>query len=177
MEKRYQFNDKELLIRPVLINDLPAILNIYNHFVVNSNYTMDTESKTMTDMIAWHESHQERFPAFVGIVSNTIIGYSSLSKWAERKGYHPSCEASLYLSPVDLAQGLGDVFMQHLDEVAKKNNFTTILSFMTSTNKLAKNLARRNGYIYIGMMQRVAEKFGRFVDITMYQKFLDSNGV
>lgn len=177
MEKEYQLGERELLIRPVAVDDLPQILDIYNHFVVSSNYTMDTESKTLADMFSWYESHQGRFPAFVGTVSDKIIGYSSLSKWAERKGYYPSCEASLYLSPIDLAQGLGDVFMRHLEEVALSNNFTTILSFMTSTNKLAKNLARRNGYVYIGVMQRVAEKFDRFVDIAMYQKFLDVKGV
>ena len=173
MQVKYQLDQRELLIRPVMREDLPLILHVYNHFVIHSNYTMDTDPKTRDDMLAWYDMHQGRFPAYVGFVSGELVGYSSLSQWAERKGYYQSCEAPLYLSPIELAQGCGDAFMNHLHQVARDNQFTTILSFMTATNKLAKNLVKRNGYIYIGVMCDVAKKFDRNIDVAMYQYFLD----
>lgn len=124
-------------------------------------------------MVSWLESHTSRFPAFVGIVNGKIIGVASLSKWAERKGYYPSCEASIYLSQDREAQGYGDTLLQYLIKSAKKSGFTTIISFVTSINKLARNLARRNNFTFIGTMKQVGCKFNRIIDLDIYQIILN----
>lgn len=158
-----------LTIRPAAIDDLEAIRSIYNHSITTSTFTMDMEEKSYDDMVNWLNSHTGRFPAYVGIVNDQIIGLASLSKWAERKGYYPSCEASIYLSPDMLAQGHGDQLLSFLIDQAKDRDFSTIISFMTSTNKLAKNLVKRNKFQFVGTMNNVGYKFNRVIDLDIYQ--------
>lgn len=162
-------NTHGLTIRPASIDDLEVIRSIYNHSVKTSIFTMDLEEKSYDDMLSWLNSHTDRFPAYVGVINDQIIGIASLSKWAERKGYYPSCEASIYLSPDELAQGHGDHLLGWLIEQASVRDFSTIISFMTSTNKLAKNLVRRNNFQFVGTMNKVGYKFNRVIDLDIYQ--------
>lgn len=159
----------DLTIRPASIEDLEAIQSIYNHSVVTSVFTMDLEEKSYDDMLGWFNSHTGRFPAYVGVIKDKIIGIASLSKWAERKGYYPSCEASIYLSQDELAQGKGDQLLSWLIEQARDRDFSTIISFMTSTNKLAKNLVSRNQFQFIGRMDNVGYKHNRVISLDIYQ--------
>jgi L-amino acid N-acyltransferase len=159
-------------IRLACKDDLEAIRSIYNHAVTTSVFTMDLDERTPADMENWLASHTERFPACVGVIDGKIIGVGSLSKWAERKGYYPSCEASIYLSPSEIAQGFGDAMLAWLVESALRNDFTTMISFMTATNKLAKNLVLRNGFTYVGVMKQVGYKFNRAIDLAIYQLML-----
>jgi len=158
-----------LTIRPAMTEDLDEIQKIYNHFVRTSVYTMDLEEKSYADMVEWLDSHSERFPIYVGIRDDKVIGIVSLSKWAERKGFYPSCEISIYLSPCRKAQGYGNNLLQYMIQIAKKNKFTTIVSFITSTNKLAKNLAIKNNFIFVGTIKQVGFKFNRSIDLDIYQ--------
>ena len=138
-----------LIIRLALNSDLDEIRDIYNHFVRTSIYTMDLDEKSQEEMKAWLASHTGRFPAYVATINNKIIGIASLSKWAERRGYYPSCEASIYLSPDIESQGQGDVLLRCLIDTAKENDFSCIISFMTSINKLARGLCKNNFYKYL----------------------------
>lgn len=172
-EQTKQTDQNELTIRPINMGDLPSIKQIYNHSVKTSIFTLDLEEKDDEAMLKWYQSHTERYPACVAIVNDTIVGFASLSKWAERKGYFPSCEASIYLSPIEIAQGYGDHLMQWLLDRALAHSFSTVLSFMTSTNKLAKNLVTRHGFRYIGTMEKVGFKHDKYVDISMYQRIFN----
>ncbi len=169
MLKARKINSENLIIRPATPNDLEDIREIYNHAVRTSIFTMDLEEKTIQDMINWLNSHTDRFPAYVAVLDSMIIGLATLSKWAERKGYYPSCEASIYLSPDPRAQGHGDNLLEYLIKSAKERDFSTIISFMTSTNKLAKNLVRRNNFTFIGTMKNVGYKFTSPIDLDIYQ--------
>jgi len=163
----------DIKIRHVEKQDLKEIMDIYNHSVKTSVFTLDLEEKTYDDMLIWYEQHTDRYPACVGLIGNNIVGFGSLSKWAERKGYFPSCEASIYLSFKDMAQGYGDNILSWLVSQARTLEFTTIISFMTSTNKLAKNLVRRNSFNFIGNLSKVGVKFDKIIDISIYQLMLN----
>lgn len=159
----------QLIIQPVSIDDLEEVRKIYNHAVVNSIFTMDLEERTHEEMVSWFKSHIGRYPACVAKINNKMIGIGSLSKWAERKGFYPSCEGSIYLSPEEMAQGHGDAILKWLVSRAIENNFSTIISFMTDKNKLAKNLVKRNGFDYVGVMKKVGYKFDQWIDMAIYQ--------
>lgn len=163
-----------LVIRPACCDDLEAIRIIYNHYIITSVCTMDTEEKSHEEMLSWLESHTPRFPAVVGILNGKIVGIASLSRWADRKGYYPSCEISIYLSPDREAQGHGQTLLQYLIKNARESGFKTIISFVTSINKLARNLARKNNFTFIGTMRQVGCKFNRVIDLDVYQIILSS---
>ncbi len=158
-----------LLIRLVNENDLESICAIYNYFIKKSLYTMDTKEKSIQDMLDWYQAHIGRYPAIVGIVDNKIIGVAYLSKWAERPGYDQSCEISIYLSPERAAQGYGLPLLNHLITYANTNRFTTIVAFITSTNKLAIRLSKLIGFKYVGTLNKIGIKNGNKIDLDIYQ--------
>lgn len=164
----------KIIIRPVQIGDLEEIRNIYNHAVRTSVATLDLEERTYEDMLSWFRSHTGRYVACVGISNSSIIGFGSLSKWAERQGYSISSEVSIYLSKEYVGLGYGNDLLTWLIKQAQKNGFTTIICFMTSTNKRSEELFRRNKFSLVGNLCRIGSKFDKLIDISIYQLMIDS---
>ena len=52
-------------IRPATVHDLAAINDIYNHFVLRSTCTYQTEPETMDGRRQWFEGHGPKHPIIV----------------------------------------------------------------------------------------------------------------
>ena len=87
----------EFTIRPAVIEDLPAITEIYNEAILTTDATFDTEPKTVDEQISWFESHDFRNPILVAEIYNVVTGWVSLSKWSDRYAYTDTVEISFHL--------------------------------------------------------------------------------
>jgi L-amino acid N-acyltransferase YncA len=161
------------VIRPVTRADLAAVREIYNHAVVNTDATMDTEPKTAADFDNWFVEHQERFCAGVlELTDGTVAGYASLSPFARRGGYWPMAEASFYVAPDRQRQGAGVRLSSWLAEEAVQRGFGTMLALVTSTNTGSIKVLERTGYKHMGRIVQAGHKLDRFIDIDIYQRFV-----
>ena len=65
-------------LRDATPDDLPAINDIYNHYVLHSTCTYQLEPETLEDRRRWFEAHGDRYPVVVAEIDGRIVGWGSI---------------------------------------------------------------------------------------------------
>ena len=67
----------EPIIRHAVQDDLPALLAIYNHYIVHTPVTFDVEPRTLAQRQAWFETFAPtgRYQCFVAARDGQAIGW------------------------------------------------------------------------------------------------------
>jgi phosphinothricin acetyltransferase len=156
---------------------VPAIVDIYNHEVVHATSTFDTEPVTTDGRLAWLEAHDPaRYPVIVAERLNEIVGFASLSPWSERCAYARAAEVSVYVHREHRGSGAGRALLAELITRARAAGLGVLLARICSEGQASLGLHRSLGFQPIGTMRRVGEKFGRILDIELYDLHLDQAG-
>ena len=87
--------------------DLPRILEIYNHEVLVSTATYDTVPRTPAEHRKWFSLHGTDHPVLVADAGSAIAGWASLSPWSDRAAYAKAVEVSVYVAEEYRRQGVG----------------------------------------------------------------------
>lgn len=163
-----------MVLRPAEPCDLPAIAAIYDREVVGSTVTMDTVLRTPDEYRAWLDAHSpERHPVFVAERDGAVVGWASLTAFSPRRGYDRCAEVSVYVHADHRAQGVGRVLLGHLVAVAPSCGVFHLLARIESTGAASLALHTACGFVRVGTLHRVAEKFGRVLDVVLMEQVLD----
>lgn len=144
-------------IRNATIEDLPAIVAIYNSTVPSRMVTADTEPVSVASREKWfHEHSPERRPLWVAEEQGQVLGWISLSSFYGRPAYNGTCEVSLYLAPDQRRKGLGTKLLQHCIDFAPAVGVLTLLGFIFGHNEPSLELFKKFGFERWGHFPRVA---------------------
>jgi phosphinothricin acetyltransferase len=154
-------------------HDLPAIVEIYNWAILNTSATFDTEIKTNSEQTPWFEKFNETYPLFVFKESNLIKGWASLSPVSDRLAYEGSGEIAIYIAPDFQKKGIGKALLSRLIEHGKEYQFRTLISKISCEALASIHLHQKLGFIETGTLKKVGKKFGKVLDVHLYQHFLD----
>ena len=163
-----------MIIRKAEEKDLEELLAIYNYEVQNGNATFDIEPKTLEEWHLWFQRHSTVLhPLFVAETGLHIGGYVSLPPYREKEAYKNTAELSLYIAPSYRRQGIANQLMDYIIQAAKKENqIHTIISVITSSNRISIHLHEKYGFHYCGTIREVGLKNGAYLDIDNYQLLL-----
>ena len=158
-------------VRPATHADLPGILSIYNEAVLNTTASYDYEPRTLEHRVAWFEAHEkQRLPIFVAVDSESrVVGWSSLSRYHDRKGYQFTVENSVYVAAPLRGQGIGKLLLAPLIESATTLGLRAIIAAIDAENAASIRLHERFGFLEVGCFKQVGFKFGRWLDLDFYQ--------
>src|SRR5829696_977446 len=117
-----------MLIRPATPDDLAAINEIYNHYVLHSTCTYQTEPETMDARHAWFAHHAEKHPVTVGVENGAVVGWGSLSRFHARAAYARSVENSVYVHHEHHRKGIGRALLGNLIARASALGHHTIIA-------------------------------------------------
>lgn len=159
----------QLLLRPATEADVPAITEIYNDAIANTTATFDTEPKTVADRLEWLRSHGPRHPIIVAEREGKVVGWSSLSEWSDRCAYNDTGETSFYVAPGHRGQGIGRRLKQAILDEARRLKYHTIIARVAGESSASIHLNEAFGFVNVGTMKEVGRKFGRLIDVRMYQ--------
>ena len=160
-------------IRPAELSDLDEITAIYNEAILTTTATFDLEPKTREERLEWFESHDERFPILVAEVEGRVAGWTSLSRWRPRRAYDRSAETSFYVKEEYRGQGIGRQLKQAMIEEARRLGFHTLIAGVAQGSEASLHLNESFGFEVVGTFREVGNKFGKMLDVTYLQKFLD----
>ena len=155
--------------------DLPAINDIYNHYVLYSTCTYQTEPETIAARTAWFAAHGERYPVIVGEQDGAVVGWGSLSKFKDRAAYQPSVEGSVYIRHDRLGHGFGRVILVDLIERARALGYHTFIGGACSSQEASIRLQESLGFRRVGQFREVGLKFGRRLDVVYLQLMLQTS--
>jgi len=144
-------------IRDATIEDLPAIVAIYNSTVPTRMVTADTEPVSVASRQGWFADHSPGHrPLWVGEQDGEIVGWLSYSSFYGRPAYAGTCEVSVYLAPEHRGRGLGTRLLLRCIEHAPQLGVTTLLGFIFGHNELSLRLFEKMGFRHWGRLPRVA---------------------
>jgi L-amino acid N-acyltransferase len=160
------------MIRQATTVDLPAITAIYNHAIVYGIATFDTEPKNIEDREQWFNEHGERYPILVMLEQDEVIGWASLTKWSNKAAYDLSAEISIYFTPEHQGKGYGNQLLKAILEAGKTAGLHTIIARITEGNQASIHLHHKYGFVSVGTLKEVGNKFNRFIDVHLMQLML-----
>jgi len=160
----------EVIIRPVVQDDLPALLAIYNHYVVNTPVTFDIEPRTLAQRQMWLDTFAPtgRYRCFVAEQDGKAIGWACSGKFKEKAAYDTSLETSIYLAPGEQGKGLGRRLYHTLFDALASEDVHSAFGGVTQPNEASVGLHLAMGFSHVGTYREVGRKFGRFWDVAWY---------
>ena len=161
-----------LVLRDATVADVPAISAIYNHYVLHSTSTYQTEAETESDRAAWLASHVGRYAVVVAELDGRVVGWASLSRYKERAAYEPTVEDSVYVDESFHGRGIGRALLEHLIDRAGRLGHHSILAVVSSDQPASIALHERCGFERVAHLREVGRKFERWLDVIFLQRML-----
>jgi L-amino acid N-acyltransferase YncA len=160
-------------IRRARTADAAAIAEIYNEAIATTTATFDTEPKTVEERVSWLQSHDQRHPILVAEVDGAVAGWASLTQWSDRTAYNDTAETSFYVHSSRRGRGVGRKLQEALLDEAKRLGFHTLIARITEGSGESLHLHESTGFVRVGTMKQVGRKFGRLLDVHIFQKMLE----
>ncbi len=163
----------EVQIRKAVLNDIPNILEIVNHYIAHDTCIYDVEPRSLEFQITWFENQISLGnPVFVAVENSQLLGFASYSQFRPKVGYKFSMEHSVYLHPSEKGRGVGKLLMLALIDNAKEQNIHTLIGGIDATNLNSIEFHKKLGFELVGRMNEVGFKFGKWLDLVWMQKTL-----
>ena len=161
-----------ITIRPATVSDLTAINDIYNHYVLHSTCTYQTEPCTTEERAAWFAAHGPKHPVIVAEQGGRVIGWASLSKFHQRRAYENTVEDSVYLHHETRGKGLGTLLLTELLARARATGHHTMIGGISADQAASIALHVKLGFTEAARLREVGFKFGRWLDVVWMQRML-----
>ena len=159
-------------IRPAQTGDIPALTEIYNHYVRETSITFDIEPKSIAERTEWfgHYLLNTRHQLWVAELDKNVVGYASSSKFREKDAYQTSVETTIYLSPDANGLGLGTQLYEALFAALQDQDVHQAFAGITLPNEPSQALHRKFGFQTIGTFSQVGRKFDQYWDVEWLQR-------
>jgi len=164
-----------IAIRPAVADDLPALLDIYNHYILHTPVTFDIEPRTLEQRQEWFAqfSSTGRYRCLTAADGETPLGWACSARFKEKKAYETTIETSIYLSPVATGHGLGRRLYETLFEALRGEDIHRVFAGVTVPNDASVALHKAMGFKPVGTYTEVGRKFGRFWDTALFMRGLN----
>ena len=161
-----------VILRAATLDDLAAVNDIYNHYVLTSICTAQTEPELMESRRAWFEDHDAAHPITVAERDGVVIGWASVSRYHKREGYRRTVESSVYVRHDCHRLGIGRALLVDLLSRARAIGHHTIIATIAADQAASLSLHEKLGFQTVGRLSEVEFKFGRFMDVVFMQRML-----
>lgn len=154
------------MIRNAQQSDLPALVDIYNHYVRETPITFDLEETTVEARRAWFEqfSAQGRHQLMVDDEDGQITGYAHSTAFRPKPAYRRSVETTVYLDPAHMGKGRGSALLGALIDQLRTAGAHRAYAIITLPNEASIRLHEKFGYAPLMALSEVGHKFGRYWD-------------
>ncbi|MGY0197169.1 N-acetyltransferase family protein [Leptothrix sp. BB-4] len=153
-----------------------AILAILNDAIVNSTALYDYRPRTMANMVTWFDvKRQGGFPV-IGVedAAGVLLAFGSYGTFRAFPAFKYTVEHSVYVHTDHRGRGLGGTVMRALIEAARARDVHAMVGAIDASNAGSIALHERLGFRLIGTLPQVGFKFGRWLDLALYQLLLET---
>ena len=153
--------------------DLNRLVEIYNHYVLETHITFDTEPFAVAERIQWFNQFAEtgRYRLLVAEMDTGIVGYASSTYFKPRAAYNTSVETTIYMDPKHLGQGVGGLLYGTLvDQLIAEESVHRAYAGIALPNDGSVALHRKLGFRHVGSYHEVGFKFDKFWDVDWFEK-------
>ncbi|MEV0776690.1 N-acetyltransferase family protein [Streptomyces sp. NPDC050433] len=167
----------EVQVRSGTEDDLAALTDIYNHYILETPITFDTATFTPEQRRPWLRSYREDGPHRLKVAqdvrSDLILGYATSSPFRPKPAYSTSVEVTVYCVPEAAGRGIGTLLYEELFKALEGEDVHRAYAGIAQPNAGSERLHERFGFRHIGTYGEVGRKFGRYWDVAWYEKKLN----
>lgn len=162
-----------IMVRRAIIEDVPAITEIFNQGIEDGVATLETRTQKESDILSWMENRDPRYMILVAEdETGKVCGYVSLNKFNFKSAYTGVADLSIYIGKNCRGQGIGQILLDKLAEEAKKEGFYKLVLNVISKNTKALKFYEKLGYSLVGVYKDQGMLKGEWVDAIIMEKFL-----
>ena len=162
----------KFIIRSAKEQDVDAINDIYNYYVLTSTCTFHLDPVAHEERLAWLREHNDRYAVTVAIKEGKLVGWASLSPHRTRPAYAGTVESSVYIDKDNHRQGIGRMLMVDLMGRAKNAGFHTLVAGAEASQIGSLLLHESLGFERIARYKEVGYKFDQWLDTVFLQIML-----
>lgn len=164
-------------IRYAQAEDLPALTEIFNYYVLNGHISFDTEPQTPEQRLAWFMQYREQGPYRLWVAESPesdmrIQGCAYSSAYRAHPAFAATIETSIYLHPQATGQGLGTALYERLFSELASEDLHLAVAGIALPNQASIRLHKRLGFTEVGIFDEYACKHGRYISSIWLQKRL-----
>ncbi|MFI6735540.1 GNAT family N-acetyltransferase [Nonomuraea sp. NPDC050451] len=158
-------------IRALVEADLPAVADIYAHYVIDGVATFD---ETPLGLDQWRAKADgiagAGLPFLVAEVDGAVAGYAYVSQYRPKPAYRHTVEDTIYLAPGFTGRGLGKLLLGELIEKTGETSARQMIAVIAdSGNPSSARLHKAFGFEEAGRLRAVGFKHGRWIDTVLLQ--------
>ena len=169
-----------MIIRDALMSDVPAITDLYNAFIPTQTIAWTETEQSRAERAAWFEQQRrEGFPVLVAETDGEVVGFASYDHFRGEgrwPGYGYTVEHTIHVRESDWGQGVGRGLVEGLVERARGAGMHVLVAAIDGENEASIRFHEKLGFMEVARMGEVGHKFGRWLDLVLMQRRLDSRG-
>lgn len=171
---------EDVEIRVATVDDAQAILDVYKYYILNTAITFECSVPSIEDFRKRVEKTLEKYPYYVAICDNKIVGYAYASDFGTREAYRFCAELSIYLDKDYEHKGIGKHLYQKLvgalKECGIKNIYARIAVPVEKEDEYldfnSVNYHKHLGFEQVGKFTQCGYKFNRWYNIVVLEKII-----
>jgi L-amino acid N-acyltransferase YncA len=154
----------------------PEILAILNEAIENSVALWDYKPRTLEMMDAWFDAKERGAFPVVGLVDaqRGLLAFGSYGTFRAWPAYKYSVEHSIYVRKDARRNGYGKLILEALIEEARRQGYHNLIAGIATENAVSIALHQKLGFDLCGTIRQAGFKFGRWIDLSFYQRLLDT---
>lgn len=158
-------------VRPARRDDVPAILDIYNHAVEHTTASYDLAPVSLASRLAWYDHKVDAgWPVLVAEHAGQVIGWATFGPFRDKPGYAHTVEHSVYVRDGHRGAGTGLALMTALIDDACARRHHVMIGGVDADNTGSLAFHERLGFTRVAHFRQVGRKFGRWLDLVFLQR-------
>ncbi len=157
-------------IRAATPKDVARIADIWNGIIRDPVITFTTKEKTLQSILQL----QKVQPVLVADVGGHVSGFATYGAFRAGPGYRHTGEVTIHLAPSARGQGIGRKLMQTLLDKARCDEIHAMVAGVSAENTAAIRFHQALGFAEVARMPEVGRKAGRWLDLVLLQKLLNT---
>lgn len=162
----------QITTRPGQESDVPAIRDIYNHYVRETIITFDLHEVSLENRLKWFEqfSPTGRHQIIVAEAGDHLIGFAYSAQYRAKAAYDTSIEVTVYTDAAGGRRGVGKALYAALFEALAGEDIHRAYAVITKPNEASERFHSGFGFEEIGALTDVGRKFGSYHTTGYWEK-------
>ncbi len=166
------------VVRDARPEDVYVITDLHNALIPTTTITWTEDLETYEHRAEWFVRQQrEGWPVLVADDAGTVVGFTTYEpfrgegKWP---GYRSTAELSIHVRESHWGRGVGRALVEVLVERARSAGIHVLIGAIDAENEPSLRFHERLGFIEVARMPQTGQKLGRWLDLVLMQRILDS---
>ena len=167
------------IIRPVTVDDAPALREIYAYYVENTGVTFEYEPPNCEEFARRITATLPKYPYLCVERDGEILGFSFAHAFRDRPAYDYSVETTIYIRHDVRGEGFGRMIYSALEDILKAMGITNLyacVGYAETEDEYLTNASprfhERMGYRTVGKFFNCGHKFGRWYSMIWMEKII-----